>query len=57
MTHLRLVRHADVDDHLKLGWGLVIPGLLETHHGEWSMILKWECSCPMKLPLARQTSP
>lgn len=43
---LAFVRHADIEDRLRLGW-VHVPGLEGTHHGQWSVTMEWLCQCPI----------
>jgi hypothetical protein len=53
----RHVVHARIEDYLRLGWVVVIPGRW-THHDNWSVPMRWLCECrPVELVSATQRFP
>lgn len=46
---LKFVRFADVENHLRLGWMVVIP-ISPMHHHYYSIECAWLCNC--KIPEA-----
>jgi hypothetical protein len=54
MTHqtFHFVRIPDVELFLQLGW--VATNALEgTQHGQWSVLCRWLCNCPIIQPKTR----
>jgi hypothetical protein len=43
------VRNHNVPDWMRCGW-LAYPSLQGIHHGEWSTLCEWLCSCKMPRP-------
>ena len=46
---VHFVRHSAADDWIMLGW-LPLPDLDGTHHGDWSVLMKWCCECKPPIP-------
>lgn len=40
---LKIIRHTEVEDWLRLGWCIV--DLLPGPHGHWSCLGEWLCDC------------
>jgi hypothetical protein len=58
VSHTKFVPYHEVLDHLRLGW-CPSPALAGTHHGEYSVLMLWQCDCDppefRKLELERRT--
>jgi hypothetical protein len=46
-------RASRAEDYLRLGWMPVSidGGLVGTNHGQFSIIVRWPCKCPVLLPI------
>lgn len=49
MKTFHYARHEHIDDWLRLGW-YPHDSLAGTHHGQWSVLMEWLCSCHMVRP-------
>jgi hypothetical protein len=45
----KIVRIDDALDYLRIGWAPTNK-LIDTHHGLWSVLMEWQCKCPMRVP-------
>jgi len=54
--YVKFVRHADVEDHLALGWmpTSMYGGLVGTPHEQWAFIMVWPCRCELRQPFVRK---
>lgn len=48
----RYVLHDRVPDYLRCGW-LATPALEGTHHGYYSTLCVWLCTCAVPSPLGK----
>jgi hypothetical protein len=48
ISWLRYVRHHLVEDYLQLGWMVIAD--MGPHGGQYCIIMKWSCTCPMVEP-------
>ena len=46
-SYVKYVPIHAADDHIRMGWMAVLPGLVGTSHGEWSVLMQWVCGCPV----------
>lgn len=44
------VRHESATDWLRVGW-VARRSLHGSHHGEWSVLMEWLCSCAPVMPV------
>lgn len=51
----RYVTHPQVPDYLRCGW-LATPALEGTHHGHYSVLCVWLCSCRTPLVSTRNNA-
>lgn len=50
VSTFRYIPLALAGDACRLGW-LPLPGLIGTHHGNWSVLMEWICPvCPAPYP-------
>jgi hypothetical protein len=49
MTY-RYVLHDRVPDYLRCGW-MALPSLEGTHHGHYSTLCVWLCTCAVSSPV------
>jgi hypothetical protein len=50
VSHTKFVPHHEVLDHMRLGW-CPSPALAGTHHGEYSVLMLWQCDCDPRMPV------
>lgn len=48
----RFVRIPDVESYLQLGW-MPTPALEGISHGNWSVLCRWICACPVPQPIMK----